>query len=291
MDTKVWRVLTAGVRSADRRIPRQGRRPRYTDALIVKLYLWSVWYDRPLCWACERDHYNRMFRPRQLPSVSQFTRRVKTARVTRMLQAVNEYLVRTDVPVGLAFLDGKPLPIGDYSRDPDARDGRGAGRFQRGYKLHALASLDGRILRHSVHPLNVGEPNTARSDLVDAIPERSLVLADTNYDSAALYTAVQGRQSQLLTPLKGCSQQPERRKRMGAARRAIVELWESQPDACQAILRVRGDVERLFSALSSFGGGLVALPPWVRRHDRVRRWVAAKIAIYHARLQCRRNAA
>lgn len=291
MDTEVWHVLMAAVKSADRRVPRTGRRPQYTGALIVKMYLWSVWHDRPLCWACDRDHYNRMFRPRQLPSVSQFTRRVKTARVTRMLQAVNEYLVRTDAPVGLAFLDGKPLPIGDYSRDPDARDGRGAGRFQRRYTLHAVASLDGRILRHSLHPLNVGEPNTARAELVDALPERVLVLADTNYDSAALYTAVQGRHSQLLTPSKGCSQQARRRQRMGAARRAILELWESQPGACRAILTLRGGIERLFSALSCFGGGLVALPPWVRRHHRVRRWVCAKIAIYHARLQWRRNVA
>lgn len=291
MDTKVWRVLTAGVRSADRRVPRQGRRPQYTDALIVKMYLWSVWHDRPLCWACDRGHYNTMFRPPQLPSVSQFTRRVKTVRVTGMLQAVNEYLVRTDAPAGLAFFDGKPLAIGDYSGDPDARDGRGAGRFQRGYKLHVLATHDGRILRHSVHPLNVGEPNTARAELVCAIPEGSLVLGDTNYDSALLYSAVQARQSQLLTPLKGRAQQPQRRKRMGAARRAILELWESQADMCQAILRMRGGVERLFSALSSFGGGLVALPPWVRRHHRVRRWVCAKIAIYHARLRCRKLAA
>jgi hypothetical protein len=205
MDTRIWRVLVTAVKSADRRVPRFGRRPRYTDALIVKMYLRSVWHDRPLCWACDRDHYSRRFRPRQLPSVSQFTRRVKSARFTLVLQAINEFLIRTDAPVGLAFIHGKPLPIGDFSRDPDARDGRGAGRFQRGYKLHALTTQDGRILQHSVHPLNVGEPNTARADLVDDVPLESLVLADTNYDSAPLYTAVQSRQSQLLTPLKGRS--------------------------------------------------------------------------------------
>lgn len=123
MDTKVWRVLTAGVRSADRRIPRQGRRPQYTDASIVKMYLWCVWHDRPLCWACDRRHYNTIFRPSQLPSVSQFSRRVKTGRVTQMLQAVNAYLTRTQAPVTLSFLDGKPLPISFCSHDPDARVG------------------------------------------------------------------------------------------------------------------------------------------------------------------------
>ena len=153
MDAETWRALAAAVKSADRRVPRTGRRMRYPDALIVKMYLWSVWGDRPLCWACDPEHYNRRFRPRQLPSVSQFTRRVKTARVARLLQAVNEYLTRSDAPVELAFFDGKPLAISDYSRDPDARDGRGAGRFQRGYKLHALTTSDGRILQYSVHPV------------------------------------------------------------------------------------------------------------------------------------------
>ena len=77
MDMVIWRALTAAVRSADQRVPRRGRRPRYSDALVTRMYLWSVWHDRPLCWACNRAHYNRMFRPRQLPSVSQFSRRVQ----------------------------------------------------------------------------------------------------------------------------------------------------------------------------------------------------------------------
>lgn len=254
------------------------------------MLLGCVWHDRPLSWACDPAHYTTRFRPSQLPSVSQFCRRVKTPRVNALVNAVNEYLVRHGEPGRVALLDGKPLPIGDYSRDPDARDGRGAGRFQRGYKLHALTTLDGRILRHCVHPLNVGEPNPARQELIGGAPPGTLVVADTNYDSAALYSAVANRHSQSLTPRKGRSQQPARRKRMGAARRTILELWESHADVCQALLRLRPDVERLFSALSCFGGGLVALPPWVRRHDRVARWVSAKVAIYHARLRCRKAA-
>lgn len=263
---------------------------RFSDQQIVRMFLWCVWHDRPLCWACDRAHYTTRFRPAQLPSVSQFCRRVKSARVNALLRAVNEYLVRHGEPARVAVLDGKPLAIGDHSRDPDARDGRGAGRFQRGYKLHALTTLDGRILRHCVRPLNVGEPNTARRELVGDVPPDALVLADRNYDSAALYTAVAARHGHLLTPRKGRSQQLTRRKRMGAAGRMIRELWESRADVCQAILRLRPNVERLFSALSCFGGGLVALPPWVRHRDRVGRWVTAKVAIYHARRRCRKAA-
>ena len=63
MDRMIWKLLCAAVRSADRRTPRVGRRPIYTDQQIVKMYLWAVWHDRPLCWACDRDHYT--IRPHQ----------------------------------------------------------------------------------------------------------------------------------------------------------------------------------------------------------------------------------
>ncbi len=72
MDKDVWRHIMCAVRSADRRIQRVGRRPRYSDQRILKIYLWTAWHDRPLCWGCDRLHYNSLFRPRQLPSVSQF---------------------------------------------------------------------------------------------------------------------------------------------------------------------------------------------------------------------------
>ena len=116
MDRGIWRLLVAAVRSADRRVVRSGRRPRYSDQRVVKMYLWSVWHDRPLCWACDKRHYSTMFRPSQLPSVSQFCRRMKTRRVQAMLEAIHEYLTRRDAPVGLSFLDGMPLPIRSWSR-------------------------------------------------------------------------------------------------------------------------------------------------------------------------------
>lgn len=286
MDRQVWQVLFCSVRSADRRIARVGRRPRFSDQQIVKMYLWSVFHDRPLCWACDRAHYNGSFRPRQVPSVSQFCRRVKTARVVAMLDAVNEYLTRTDAPARLSFYDGKALAVSDYSRDPDARDGRGVGKFQRGYKLHAWGTSDGKIPRFSVRSLNEAEQKVAR-ELTDKIESASLVLADSNYDSRYLYQDVTARGGQLLTPLKGRSKTPRNIKQMGLGRRNALEWWTHCPAMCEAILRHRDQIERIFSALTGFGGGLTTLPPWVRRIGRVRAWVTAKIAIYHARLVCK----
>lgn len=288
MDRQVWKVLVCSVRSADRRVARVGRRPRFSDQQILKMYLWSVMHDRPLCWACHRAHYNGSFRPRQLPSVSQFCRRMKTPRIVAMLKAVNDYLTRTETQAHLSFFDGKALPISDYSTDPDARDGRGVGKFQRGYKLHAWATSDGRIPRFSVRPLNEGEQKVA-CELTDRIDRKSLVLGDSNFDSRYLYQAVAQRGGQLLTPLKGRSTQEKNLKQMGPGRRNAIAWWTHFPTMCETLLRRRDQIERIFSALTGFGGGLTTLPPWVRRIDRVGNWVTAKIAIYHARLECKQR--
>jgi hypothetical protein len=289
MHTRIWHLLTAAVRSADQRVPRRSRRSRYTDALITRMYLWSVWHDRPLCWACDRAHYNRMFRPRQLPSVSQFCRRVKTPRVLELFQAVNAYLTRTDTPVELAFLDGKPLPISFQSRDPDARVGWATKRFAKGYKLHACATADGRIPAFAVRPMNEGEAKVARERLAP-VPEATLILADANYDTQHLYKALGARHQQLLTPLKRIAVNPAPLRRMGPHRRFAINLHQHLGEGYRTLLDLRDQVERIFSALTGFGGGLTVLPAWVRRIERVTRWVTAKIAIYHARLRCRRMA-
>ncbi len=289
MDTEVWRGLRSAVRSADRRVPRKGRRTNYSDALIVRMLLWAVWHDRPLCWACDRHHYNTLFRPPHLPSVSQFCRRVKTPRVQAMLQAVNDYLTRGGEPIRLSFLDGKPLPISFCSRDPDARIGYATRGFAKGYKLHAWAANDGRILRFAVRPMNEGEAKVAR-DFAESMAG-GLVLADANYDTRQLYQALGARGAQLLTPLKRIAVNPGPLRRMGPERRFAIHLHAFSADDYRALLDLRDQIERIFSALTCFGGGLTPLPSWVRRLDRVTRWVTAKIAVYHARLQCRKAAA
>jgi hypothetical protein len=254
------------------------------------MYIWSAWHDRPMCWACDRIHYNTLYRPKQLPSVSQFCRRLKTPRVKAMLQAACQYLNQCHDPNVLTFLDGKPLPVSESTRDPDAKTGRGNGRFSRGYKLHAWTTNEGKIQRFRVTPLNAGEPTVAM-ELSENLPSNRMVLADTNYDSAKLYEQIEQCGSQLLTPLKGKAASPGRLKQMPAARRNILQLWQEDPAWCEAALTMRGSIERTFGTISCFGGGLSPLPAWVRRLERVERWVTAKLIIYHARLQARKQAA
>jgi hypothetical protein len=289
MDTKIWKLICRAIRSADRSVSRVGRRPKYTDQQIIKMYLWSVAHDRPLCWACERSHYGTMYRPKQLPSVSQFCRRVKTQRIQQMLVAVSNYFVRCQIPAGVAFLDGKPLVVSEYSKDPDAKIGYADGRMRRGYKLHGFITQDGWIAGFQTHSLNVGEPNTARS-LLDMTTPGTLVLADGNYDSGPLYQAIADRRSVLLTRLRSSKRSEKQLKQVCPSRLAAITLWQDCAEVCEQIMKTRDEVERIFGALTSFGGGLAPLPAWVRRLTRVRRWVTAKIIIYHARLFCRKVA-
>ena len=81
MDRATWHQVRHAVISASRAVPRRGRRTLYSDALVVTLYLWCVWHDRPLCWAYDPLHYNSLLRPRRLPSYPRFCKRLKTPRV------------------------------------------------------------------------------------------------------------------------------------------------------------------------------------------------------------------
>jgi hypothetical protein len=290
MDRETWIVLDCAVKAAVRRLPRPRRRFQYSDRIILMMWLWAVMHDRPMSWACSRSSYNGIFRPRGLPSVSQFSKRIKTERFDEARRILHGLLTGQGREDLLCFFDGKPLVIGEYSTDPDARDGIAAGRYRKGYKLHARTSQSGFFLEYTVLPLNEGEPNTARG-LIEALTPGSLSLADANFDSAPLYNAVHERDGFLLTPLKGRATNPRRLAEMGEARRAAIRAWETMPELCEQAMHQRDAIERHFGNLTSFGGGLGPLPAWVRTLPRVRRWVDAKIAIYHARLIARRTLA
>ena len=89
-----------------------------------------------------------------------------------------------------------------------------------------------------------------------------------------------------MTPLvenAGAGHRPQSRGRLFAKK-----LWDY---GGEVLYRRRNAIERFFGQLSAFGGGLAPLPPWVRRLERVERWIIAKVIIYHARLLVREAAA
>lgn len=285
MDSHGWRLVYQHVRQADRCVPRFGRRPTYSDVLIVSMYLWTVAHDRPLCWACERSHYGSVFRPRRLPSVSQFCRRIQSPRCQEILQYVHNELAERDRLTPLSFVDGRALVVGEHTKDPDAAVGWGRGRFERGYKLHAWATRDWRIPLWSVTPLNVDERAVVHR-LLQQQPCDGLILADAFYDSGPLYEAFAAHGAQLLTPMARKNAGQGHRKSY-PARLAAVTAWQG---IAGYVHQERDTIERIFGAQSTLGGGLGPLPGWVRRLDRVRRWVGAKLILYHLRLALRRMA-
>ena len=284
MDKVEWQVIRNAVRSADRSVPRVGRRPRFSDRLIVQMYYWSVAHDRPRCFAADRQNYSSVFRPRELPSYSQFCRRLHAPRVLAMIEHVLRRLSVAPGPVNLAFIDGKALPVSESSKDPDARTGRGHGKFSRGYKLHALVTACGRIQCFAVRPMNEAEPRVSREQIFPLLMPGVVVIGDGNYDSKFLYEIARERGSWFFAPPKQAPQQRRSWSRTTESRREAVELWEQQPELARRVYRERTEIERVFSRLSCYGGGLGPLPAWVRRLDRVTLWVTAKITLYHARL-------
>lgn len=294
MDHDVWVRIMHATRRAVRRVPPSVRAPKFSDLLIIRMYFWSVWHDRSLMWAAAPDHYGRLFRPRKLPSVSQFTRRVKTPSVQIILQKVHDDLAEVDRAAAVLYLDGKPLIVSNVSKDRHATRGHVSGGFARGYKLHARVTDDLRLICWSVMPLNVAEQSVAMALLAHSPTPGSLLMADSNYDSADFYKAMDQTGATLFTRLKGQERvkhdqhHPVTLRQMGAARRQAVQTWKQHPDLCEFVLHERDAIERTFSALTCYGGGLGPLPAWVRTLPRVRRWVGVKIALYHARLQARR---
>ena len=93
MDRELRASVLRAVRRAAAQVGWHGgrRRPVYSNGLIAAMYVWSVWHDRPLCWACRRGSYGALFRaPQTLPSVSQFSRRVRSDDCQRILQLAHD---------------------------------------------------------------------------------------------------------------------------------------------------------------------------------------------------------
>ena len=66
------------------------------------------------------------------------SRRLQTAEVQRLLADVERRLAARDGGGWVLLVDGKPLTVGPYSRDPEAAWGRARRGCAKGYKLHAI---------------------------------------------------------------------------------------------------------------------------------------------------------
>ena len=288
MDRTTWKAVLVIVKQESRKLKRLPK-TTYADWLIVAMLLWHTAHDRPKYWACDRANYRPWFRPRNLPSNSQFARRIKSKRCLDILQAVHLKTAQIDQPTSLSYLDGKPLVVGAASKDLDAKSGHVMGGFAKGYKLHIWATQDRRIPLFSVQSLNRGEQPVAEAMIahMPLLSDQSLVLADSNYDATKLYHALAQRNGALLVKPRGFAKHPKTLEQSGPYRREALALWTTLAPVARMVYKERIHVEGVLSNLTCYAGGLGPLPAWVRTISRVRQWVGAKIILYHVRLRLR----
>jgi hypothetical protein len=245
----------------------------YSDRWILLVYFWAVLHDRSTAWACDPANWPAGLAPATLPSESTMSRRLRTPRLWWALRLIGERL-RSDPAAGLLkCLDAKPLPVGPCSKDPDARWGRGARSFIKGYKLYALWGRGPVPLAWEVRPVNCSE-STEADRLLGRLEGGGYVLGDALYDCKRLYDIARDHEHQLIAPPK----QPDRGGAHAPphpARARCQELLGSRFG--RELYALRGGIERDFGQLCSFGCGLSGLPSWVRRIHRVAMWVDAKL--------------
>jgi DDE family transposase len=260
---------------------------QYQPWVLVAVMLWAALHDRPASWACERRHWSTTtLKPWRLPSPSTLSRRLDGVAVGLFWAALERRVREQGRPALVAFVDGKPLPIGGCGKDPDARFGRGAGCVAKGYKLHAVWSTRAVPEAWEVTPMNANEKAVAER-LADQLGYGGYLLADGNFDASYVYDAAMARGYQLVTPLPagenpGCGKHYQSPHRL----RSIAIM---RSDFGKALYRARTAIERSYGHATCFGGGLAPLPAWVRGLARVRTWVWAKLLINAARIRRRKD--
>jgi len=247
---------------------------QFSDAAIVLTFLWASLHGRCMSWGCRSENWPPPERWWPHPSPATMSRRLRTPAVARFL---DEVLRRCNLRLprgGLRYIDGKPLPIGGASGDPDAGFGRAAGStMAKGYKLHVIWDSGGAVEAWEVHPMNVQEKVIARP-MIAKLDDAGFLVGDNNYDSNRLFDLAADHAHQLLTP--------KRRgvKNLGHCRQSLHRLrcLRMLDDGVgRPLLKARFGIERHFGSLGNFAGGLGPLPNFVRRLPRVRRWVQSKL--------------
>jgi hypothetical protein len=280
MEYQLYQAIVATLRRLDK--PRTPTRFTFSDEEIVQVYYWSVIHDRPRCWACDVRHWPTHLRQRPLPDPSTLSRRLRTAAVRVLLDALERHVTAPTAPGLFWMIDGKALPIGGCSKDRHAGYGRAAGCQAKGYKLHALVGSDGSLATWRVAPMNKDERVMAQRLLKHAPPAVvGYLVGDTNYDANPLHQVADRRGNvQVVTRRRGGPAQGTGHRKQALGRLRSLALTESPfPAFATQLLQDRNAIERQFGNLVNWGGGLASLPAWVRTHRRVRLWVQAKLAL------------
>jgi hypothetical protein len=214
MERKLWTRLYPIVVAVCQRISHP--QVAHTDRWILLVYFWAVLHDRATAWACQRINWPDDLGPARLPSQPTMSRRLRTPHIQWALALILEHL-RGDPDQGLLkCIDGKPLPVGGASKDPDAHWGRGTRGAMKGYKLFALWGPGPVPLAWEVRSADRSE-STEADRLIPHLGGCGYLLGDAIYDCNRLYDLAMRHNHQLIAPPKRpgkglghCSQSPHR---------------------------------------------------------------------------------
>lgn len=266
-----------------------GRRPRqqFSDAVVVKVFLRATFSDRPVSWACRVDEWPEPLLYQtvgfNLPSQSTMSKRLRTVGVLQLLERVLTALSETLGDGVLKVIDSKPMRVGRYSKDRDAKRGRAAGEMARGYKLHAITSGDA-FKCWTILPMNENDQTAAAVLLPRLAGETTwgYIGGDNGYDANAVYTAAAAVNHQLIAPPRKTNAHVRDTRRNTPQRIRSLDICANPLQHCGlgesfglGLLRQRKQIERNFGHLVM--DGLHAPPAWVRTPHRTAAWTAAKI--------------
>jgi len=278
VEGQLWRLILAILATVDKR--RKRAKQDFSDEDIVKVFYWSVIHDRPISWACQRRNWPLYLRRQQLPSNTTMSRRLRSASVVALLDALERRVTAPTHPHLYWMIDGKPLAISGCSKDRQAGYGRAARSKAKGYKIHAITAVDGSVANWRIAPMNKDERVMAER-LLKTTDLTGYIVADANYDSNKLHKVCDARGNrQFVSPRRyGAGRKVGHRAQSPGRLRSIALLENPQPDFGRQLLKDRSAIERHFGNATNWGGGLTHLPPWARTYRRVRRWVQAKLAL------------
>lgn len=278
MEGELWKQLYQLVMTVAKDWP-QRKHVQYTDAWILLVYLWAVLHDRPQGWACQERHWSpAALAHRPLPSPATLSTRLRQLSLRLLLEPVMRQ-ARDRLPVTLLkCLDAKPLPVGPWSKDRDARWGQAAQAKARGYKLFAI--YDGPAMESwRIGSMNEPEPVVARRLVPEAAASGpGYLLGDSVYDSNRLHAEASRHGLQLVAPRKKPGTGLGHGKHEPGRLRSI-DLLEGPGPFGRALYARRVSIEQRFGQAGNLGCGLSPLPNWVRRPHRVALWVACKLLI------------
>lgn len=280
MEREMWRRIVGAMK---RLPPTRPRNAQYTDPQILAVYLWAVLHDRPVSWACDQRNWPMQSWRRSLPDQSTMSRRLHRESAKCALEALLDRLAPPERDALVLRIDGKPLPVAKHSQDRGAAIGRGAGGFQKGYKLHAIYGESNRPVAYRVTPMNVDERVVAQQMLQEHELGEGYLLADANYETNPLYDQAAQIGRVLVTPRRFRDAKGLGQSRVHSIHRvAMIQRMKDPSPFIRDLLETRPAIETKLANLTNFASGLTHVPPWVRGR-RVDPYVTAKLIMRLAR--------